>query len=61
MYRPNSQMGRNPIMHARCEACGDRTWFTSDQWEDLVVTPNVSVIGRVPPNAAVHRRGHEDK
>ena len=48
-------------MHARCEACGDRTWFTSDQWEDLVVTPNVSVIGRVPPNAAVHRRGHEDK
>ena len=35
VYKLNSQMGRKPIMHARCSRCGDRTWFTADQWEIL--------------------------
>lgn len=34
VFRRNNQMGRNPIMHVRCSACGDRTWFTYEQWND---------------------------
>ena len=33
VFRLNTQMGRNPIMHTQCLICGDRTWFTSDQWD----------------------------
>jgi len=24
-----------PVMHVLCSKCGDRTWFTEDQWEAL--------------------------
>lgn len=33
VFRFNSHMGKQPIMHARCCECGSRTWFTEDQWE----------------------------
>lgn len=48
VYRLNSQMGAEPIMHARCKVCEDRTWFTEQQWVDLVVTPNDNHERREP-------------
>ena len=32
VFRPNRQMGDEPLMHVRCERCRARTWFTEGQW-----------------------------
>jgi len=52
VYRLNSQMGAEPIMHARCKVCEDRTWFTEQQWND---EKNPAVTER-PIDGLVERR-----
>lgn len=31
-FRPAPQMSAAPLMHVKCQKCGDRTWFTEEQW-----------------------------
>jgi hypothetical protein len=39
VFRPNRQMSVEPIMHVRCELCGERTWFTEKQWNNIPAGP----------------------
>lgn len=31
-FKKNRQMGSTPVMHVKCQRCGDRTWLTSHQF-----------------------------
>jgi len=35
-FRQNRQMSSEALMHVLCEECGARTWFTKDQWDNLI-------------------------
>lgn len=37
VFKRNSTMHAEPIMHVRCSQCGNRTWFTERQWNEIPV------------------------
>ncbi len=37
-FRANRQMSPDPLMHVKCSLCGDRTWFTQEQWQAIPAT-----------------------
>jgi hypothetical protein len=44
-------MCADPVMHVMCELCGDRTWFTQEQWAAIPsVMPNGTKLTGAPHN-----------
>ena len=41
-FRMSRQMSAVALMHVKCFVCGDRTWFTKQQWEALPYTSTES-------------------
>ena len=37
-FRENRQLSASPLMYARCDICGARTWFTKEQWNAIPTT-----------------------
>ena len=34
-FRMNRHMANVPLVHATCDLCNDRTWFTENQWNAI--------------------------
>lgn len=45
VFKQNRQMSSEPIMHAKCSKCGDRTWITASQWEKMNAWDDVDSYG----------------
>jgi len=46
IFRVNPQLSAEPILHAKCDLCNDRTWFTEAQWNAIPAARRLSREGQ---------------
>lgn len=57
LFKHNTQLSPDPVIYAKCSKCGDRTWFTERQWNDIPVRDEPEAQSLITANPSDGTRG----